>query len=31
MAEDAAHEVVTGDGYAVGNIVALADGGEQLT
>ncbi len=27
MAEDEAHEVVTGDGYAVGNIAALGDGG----
>lgn len=27
MAEDEAHEVVTGEGYAVGNIDALGDGG----
>lgn len=27
MAEDEAHEVVTGDGYAVGNIAALGNGG----
>jgi mannose-6-phosphate isomerase-like protein (cupin superfamily) len=27
MAEGEAHEVVTGDGYAVGNIAALGDGG----
>ncbi|MEA2221494.1 MAG: hypothetical protein QOJ35_4120 [Solirubrobacteraceae bacterium] len=27
MAEDEAHEVVTGDGYAVGNIAALGHGG----
>ena len=27
MAEDEAHEVVTGEGYAVGNIAALGDGG----
>jgi mannose-6-phosphate isomerase-like protein (cupin superfamily) len=27
MAEDEAHEVVTGEGYAVGNISALGDGG----
>lgn len=27
MAEGEAHEVVTGDGYAVGNIAALGEGG----
>lgn len=27
MAQDEAHEVVTGEGYAVGNIGALGDGG----
>lgn len=27
MTEGEAHEVVTGDGYAVGNIAALGDGG----
>jgi mannose-6-phosphate isomerase-like protein (cupin superfamily) len=27
MAQDEAHEVVTGEGYAVGNIDALGDGG----
>ena len=27
MTEDEAHEVVSGDGYAVGNIDALGDGG----
>lgn len=27
MPEDEAHEVVTGEGYAVGNIAALGDGG----
>jgi len=27
MAQAEAHEVVTGDGYAVGNIAALGDGG----
>jgi mannose-6-phosphate isomerase-like protein (cupin superfamily) len=27
MADDEAHEVVTGDGYAVGNIAALGHGG----
>ena len=27
MAEDEAHDVVTGDGYALGNIDALGDGG----
>jgi mannose-6-phosphate isomerase-like protein (cupin superfamily) len=27
MAEEEAHQVVTGDGYAVGNIAALGEGG----
>lgn len=27
MAQDEAHEVASGEGYAVGNIAALADGG----
>lgn len=27
MAEDEAHDAVTGDGYAVGNIDALGSGG----